>query len=385
IQVAQKKVKKAFENADSSLRVELIPSKIKYAIKVVLNFHNEFSVFSSLSRIENDVLLQRSNLAHYKDDEEKDEEEIVKTSSNDSDDEDETKVVDKAEGDEYEEMDYTTRNENLEILQVIKYAHVTLSTVPQKTKILVTSSSPSSDLAAKFLSIVDIPHSDAEIVSPLDVHVHHEVPSQQTPTLLTLPISVITDSPPVFSTIIPQSLPSFTPPPQQSSPTPPPIAEATNPSSIPPDFASVLQFNNRVTTLEKEVIELKKDDPLKTQVTTLVDEHLDEFMIFLLASLIARITEQVKNQLPQILLEEVSNFASPAIQRMLTDSLKQVRSQKDKDKDEDPSVRSNRGLKKRKTSKDAEPPKEEPEFEVTDSDMPHDQEENPCNDDEEPN
>nr|GEX15326.1 ribonuclease H-like domain-containing protein [Tanacetum cinerariifolium] len=35
IQVAQKKVKKAFENADSSSRVELIPSKIKYATPIV--------------------------------------------------------------------------------------------------------------------------------------------------------------------------------------------------------------------------------------------------------------------------------------------------------------------------------------------------------------
>nr|GFA62963.1 hypothetical protein [Tanacetum cinerariifolium] len=58
IQVAQKKVKIAFENTDLSLRVELIPSKIKYAIKVVLNFHKEFLVFSSLSRTENDGLLQ---------------------------------------------------------------------------------------------------------------------------------------------------------------------------------------------------------------------------------------------------------------------------------------------------------------------------------------
>nr|GEX49939.1 retrovirus-related Pol polyprotein from transposon TNT 1-94 [Tanacetum cinerariifolium] len=47
IQVAQKKVKIAFENADSSSRVELIPSQIKYANRVVLNFHEEFSVFSS--------------------------------------------------------------------------------------------------------------------------------------------------------------------------------------------------------------------------------------------------------------------------------------------------------------------------------------------------
>ncbi|GKB81492.1 hypothetical protein Tco_0948387 [Tanacetum coccineum] len=85
---------------------------------------------------------------------------------------------------------------------------------------------------------------------------------------------------------------------------------------------------------------------------------------------------------------------------------------KDEDKDEDPSTGSDRGLKKRKTSKDAEPTKgpkakesqfgssngtksqpkssgksvqsEEPEFEVADSDMPQDQEEKPGNDDEEP-
>nr|GFA44104.1 hypothetical protein [Tanacetum cinerariifolium] len=58
IQVAQKKVKKAFENADLSSKVELIPSKINYAIKVVLSFHKEFLVFSRLSRKENDGLLQ---------------------------------------------------------------------------------------------------------------------------------------------------------------------------------------------------------------------------------------------------------------------------------------------------------------------------------------
>ncbi|GJW31704.1 hypothetical protein Tco_0051736 [Tanacetum coccineum] len=66
-------------------------------------------------------------------------------------------------------------------------------------------------------------------------------------------------------------------------------------------------------------------------------------------------------------------------------SLKRIR--KDKDKDEDPSAGSDRGLKKKKTSKDAKPtkgPKEEPEFEVADLDMPQDQEENLGNDDVEP-
>ncbi|GKD13467.1 hypothetical protein Tco_1197874 [Tanacetum coccineum] len=87
-----------------------------------------------------------------------------------------------------------------------------------------------------------------------------------------------------------------------STPTPPPITEATNPQSALPDFASVFQFNNRVSTLEKDVSELKKYDPLKTQVTALVDEHLDarlgatrdEFMNYLLASITAKITKQVK-------------------------------------------------------------------------------------------
>ncbi|GKA58116.1 hypothetical protein Tco_0757304 [Tanacetum coccineum] len=88
------------------------------------------------------------------------------------------------------------------------------------------------------------------------------------------------------------------------------------------------------------------------------------------------------------------------------------RSRKDKDKDEDPSTGLDRGLKKRKTSKDAKPTKgpkakesqsgsskgtksqpksygksvqsEEPEFEVADSDMPQDQEGNLGNDDDEP-
>ncbi|GKB38420.1 hypothetical protein Tco_0883362 [Tanacetum coccineum] len=129
-------------------------------------------------------------------------------------------------------------NENPEIVQVIEDTHVTLSTVPLKTEVPVTSSSHSSDLAAKFLNFLDIPHTDAEFFFPMDVYVHHEVPSQQTPALLTAPVSVISYSSPVFSTVIPQSLPSFTPPPQQSTSTPP-TTKATNPPSILHDFASV--------------------------------------------------------------------------------------------------------------------------------------------------
>ncbi|GJR68242.1 hypothetical protein Tco_0014307 [Tanacetum coccineum] len=429
-------------------------------------------------------------------------------------------------------------NENLETTQeqVVEDAHVTIFTVLKKTEVPVTSSSRSSDLASKFLNFSDIPQTDAEIVSPLDVYVHHEVPRTQAPTLLTIPVSVIPESSPVFTNIpqssytftptliqatptppptiettnplsnlpdfslktevlvtkivspldvhvhhevprtqaptlltipvsvilesspvftnIPQSSHTFTPTPIHATPTPPLTIETTNPLSNLPDFPSVFRFNDRITALEKEVADLKKD-PLHTQVTSLVDSHLDtrlgeprqEFMNFLSESLTARIKEQVKDQLPQILPQEVSNFTPPVIEKLIKESRDEVtlanvssqpqstyesastltefelkkilldkmeknffysydvyslkRGRNDKDKDEDPSAGSDRGLKKRKTSKYTEPttgpkkkdsisgsskgtksqPKstgksvqsEEPVFEVEDSYMPQDQ------------
>ncbi|GKB69391.1 hypothetical protein Tco_0930803, partial [Tanacetum coccineum] len=173
------------------------------------------------------------NQEEVKDDEEEKDGKFVKTSSISTDDEDETndesKVEDKGEDDEDKGMDDSINqfdddvdqgNENPEITlnQVIQDAHVTLSTVTKKTEVPVTSSSYSSDLASKFLNFSDIPNTDVEIVSPMDVHVHHVVPSNQTPTLLIVPVA---------------------------------------------------------STLEKDVAELKKDDLLNTQVTSLVDEHLD--------------------------------------------------------------------------------------------------------------
>ncbi|GJT52567.1 hypothetical protein Tco_0978724 [Tanacetum coccineum] len=268
--------------------------------------------------------------------------------------------------------------------QVVEDAHATISIVMKKTEVPVTSSSRSSDLASKFLNFSDITHTDAEIVSLFDVPVQHEVPNTQTTTLLPIPVSVITT--------IPLSLQTFTPPPIVSTPTPPPTTEATNPPTILPDFASVFRFNDRITALEIEIIEIKKD-PLHTQVTTLVDKNLDtrlgetreEFMNFLSESLTARIKEQVKDQLPQILPKEVSNFAPPMIEKLIKESrdevtLAKVSSQpkstyeatstltefelkkilpdkieKSKDKDEDPSAGLDQGIKKRKLRKDAEP------------------------------
>ncbi|GJX97025.1 hypothetical protein Tco_0352823 [Tanacetum coccineum] len=130
-------------------------------------------------------------------------------------------------------------------------------------------------------------------------------------------------------------------------------------------------------------------------------------MNFLSESLTARIKEQVKDQLPQILPKKVCNFAPPMTEALIKESRNEVtlaKVRKDKDKDEDPSAGSDQGLKKRKLSKDAEPttgpkkkdstfgsskgtksqPKsfgnyiqsEEPVFEVAESDILQDQEGN---------
>ncbi|GJR80414.1 hypothetical protein Tco_0151199 [Tanacetum coccineum] len=186
-------------------------------------------------------------------------------------------ISDKAEGDEDEEMDYTTSQLYNDVDKPVQADDEMVQeegTDAELTNIQQGNENPEISHHRRCLYI---PHTDAEIV--------------------------IIDSSPVYSTVIPQSLPSFTPPPQQSTSTPPPTTKATNPPSTLPDFASVFQFNNRVLALEKDVFELKKDDPLKTQVTTLVDKYLDarlgatryEFMSYLSASITARITEQVKN------------------------------------------------------------------------------------------
>ncbi|GKB20249.1 hypothetical protein Tco_0854172 [Tanacetum coccineum] len=145
---------------------------------------------------------QEDNEEEVEDDEEEKDKEFVKTPFDYTDDEDETidesKVQDKAEGDEDEGMDYTTnqfdddvdlrmnepvttdegfiqkegtdaemtnvqqRNDNREMTvnQVIEDAHVTLSTLPQKTEVPVTSSSHSSELTSKILKFSDIPYTD---------------------------------------------------------------------------------------------------------------------------------------------------------------------------------------------------------------------------------
>nr|GEX22545.1 hypothetical protein [Tanacetum cinerariifolium] len=231
-------------------------------------------------------------------DNDEEEDKIVHTPSNSDDDEDanpESKNNDKSEGDEDRGMDDMTNQFSDDVQD--KEA----DTVAKETKVLYASFSHSSSLASKFLKFSDIDPNDGEIVSPLDVHVHHEVPRIHTSTLLTVPVLVIPEASSVCTTIL-QSSQTFTSTLKQLTPTPPLTIETTNIPSIILDFTLVFRFNERVIALEKDVGELKKD-PLHTQVTALFDDHLDtrmgatkeEFMNFLSTSLTDKITEQVRN------------------------------------------------------------------------------------------
>nr|GEW63949.1 hypothetical protein [Tanacetum cinerariifolium] len=105
---------------------------------------------------------QEENEEEIKDDEEEEEDEFVKTSSNDTDDEDETNIKDKTEGDEDKGMDYTTNqfdddvnvrlNEPVTTDEGFIQKEGTDAEMTNKTKVPVTSSSHSSDLASKFLN-----------------------------------------------------------------------------------------------------------------------------------------------------------------------------------------------------------------------------------------
>ncbi|GJY62023.1 hypothetical protein Tco_0462680 [Tanacetum coccineum] len=138
------------------------------------------------------------------------------------------------------------------------------------------------DLQSEFQIFSDIPHTDAEIVSPLDVHVHHEGPLElKHPLFYTIPVFSIPKSTRYSQNIYSTSYTLHSQQDKKHSytkyklqPTPPPIIEMQIPLSNLLISHLVFQFNDRITALEKEVAYLKKD-PLHTQVTSLVDSHLD--------------------------------------------------------------------------------------------------------------
>ncbi|GKD21719.1 hypothetical protein Tco_1223422, partial [Tanacetum coccineum] len=201
---------------------------------------------------------------------------------------------------------------------------------------------------------------DAEIVSPLDVHVYHEVPRIQAPTLLAIPVSVIPESSPVV-TNFPQSSHTFTPTPILATPTPSPTIQTTNPLSYLPEFSfEVSNFAPPVIeklfheTLDEVTLTKASSQPKSTYeaASTLTEFELNKILLDKMKKSESYLTapehQECYDGLKKSYALDQDFFYSYDVYTL-------KRGRKDKDKDEDPFAGSDRGLKRRKTSKNAKP------------------------------
>ncbi|GJT24779.1 hypothetical protein Tco_0894716 [Tanacetum coccineum] len=247
------------------------------------------------------------------------------------------------QGKEDEEMtdagcDDSTQHTKYE--QVKDDEHETLTTIndTQKTEGPMQSSSVSFDFTNQFINLDKVPPTDTEVVSMMNVKVRHEEPSTQTPPPLNIPVTVISKTSTSAGSTIPLTIPPITPLQKQSTPTPTPApTTTTTTTSIPAllDFSSLFGFSTYEAATSLIEFELKKillDKIQKSKLYRGAQEHKDLYDVL------------VKSyKLDKDLLESYGKVYS----------LK--RDREDKDKDEDPPARSDQGLKKQKTSKDAEP------------------------------
>ncbi|GKD41907.1 hypothetical protein Tco_1266552 [Tanacetum coccineum] len=313
------------------------------------------------------------------------------------------------------------------------------------------------NLGNRDADMTDVDQADNEIASLMDTIVCHKELGSQTSSLNTVPITAVPAITSVFTTTIPPPPPFFNPLLQQATPTPTPTtSEATTSFPSLPDFSYVFKFNDRVTNLEKDLSEIKQVDQYAqalSSIPAIVDRYIDnklgeaiqkailahnldcreeaqaekrDYIELVDTSMRAILKEEVNTQLPQILPQAVSDFATPVIEKNVTESLEAAvlarsssqpkstyeaaaslfefeltkilidkmeknksydkadykrelydalvksyqtnkdlfdtygevftlkRSRDDKDKDQDPSAGSDRGTKRRKSSKEAE-------------------------------
>ncbi|GJX15336.1 hypothetical protein Tco_0216168 [Tanacetum coccineum] len=190
-----------------------------------------------------------------------------------------------------------------------------------------------------------------------NVTITHEVPSTQTTSLLSVPVTVIPDSSTAAATTVPLTFLTITPLALRSTPTPTPTTDSTTtPILALPDFSSLFGFDHRVSTLKKELSQFKQvdystqllesiklqnpailDDLLSTRIgyatQTALQSYTMEFekeaqeerklyIDIVEKSVKDIIKDEVKSQLPQILPKEVLDFSTPVIQSTIMDSLK---------------------------------------------------------------
>nr|GEW90248.1 hypothetical protein [Tanacetum cinerariifolium] len=145
-------------------------------------------------------------------------------------------------------------------------AQMTLTPVLDTQKIggLTQSSFVSSDFISKLLNLDNPSPADNEIASLMDTTAHHATTIPE----ITSSFSTPTPPPPLF----------FNPLSQQATPTPTPKdSETTTSLPAPLDFAYVFKFNERVSNLEKDLLEIKQvDQGVETTKTKIKTPPLDQ-------------------------------------------------------------------------------------------------------------
>ncbi|GKB77627.1 hypothetical protein Tco_0944522 [Tanacetum coccineum] len=165
------------------------------------------------------------------------------------------------------------------------------------------------------------------------------------------------------STTISSLLSSLFPHRQQLTPIPTPMTtEATTSTTAISESKTLASFHQRINNLEKDVKEPKTVDHFATLLLTIKSEVPNAVKEYLGTSPDDALYKVLKKHDADIIKEhfvpvEISTLKDEdAMDEGVADKLKKMK-QDDADKDEDPSVGSDQGLKKRKTSKDIEPSK----------------------------
>ncbi|GKC51753.1 hypothetical protein Tco_1074498, partial [Tanacetum coccineum] len=225
--------------------------------------------------------------------------------------------------------------------------------------------------------------------------------SSHTSSLFTVPVIAI---PEITSAItVPPPPSSFNPLLQQTTPT---MSEATTSFLALPDFSLVFKFNDRVTNLEKTFNQIQQaiQKAIHSHNAECIEEALadkKEYIDLVYTLVRTIINEEVKTQLPQILLqsssqpkstyEAAASLSEFELTKILMDKMEETKSYQvadykkelykalvksyntdkdlfdsygevfslkrgrdEKDKDQDPFAGSDRGTKRRKTSKEGE-------------------------------
>nr|GEV89281.1 hypothetical protein [Tanacetum cinerariifolium] len=266
-------------------------------------------------------------------------------------------------------------SQELEFEQVEEDAHVTLTAVleTQKTVEPIQSSFVSSDFTSKLLNLKNPSPTENEIASLIETSARHAIA-----------VPEITSC---FTTTIPPTHPFFNPILQQATPSSTPTtSEATTSFPSLLDFSSVFRFNDKVASLEKDLSEMKQVDQYAQAISSIpaiVDRYMDNKLGEAIHKAIQSHNAECREEAQAKKQEYINNVNLTTrwrktihilelIKKKLYDALVESyntdkdlfntygevftlkSSRDDRDKDRDPSAGSDRGTKRRKSSKEAE-------------------------------